>query len=153
MKNTLTLKHEKHQIVMDRTFAKNAENTRSPEYAQLQQVRKDYPTFEVVTKKIKKNPNKETYKGLTYDYMEFYIMTHESKETVSKVLEEFEELKLISLCHSKGKRYPVIKKWFLEKYPVIENFGKDNGESNSNENEQGNIVNATIENKTAEKAA
>ena len=33
MKNTLKLNHENHTIVMDRTFAKYAENTRSEEYA------------------------------------------------------------------------------------------------------------------------
>ena len=42
MKNTLKINHENKAIVMDRTFAKFAEDTRSEEYAHLQQVRKDY---------------------------------------------------------------------------------------------------------------
>ncbi len=151
MKNTLKVSLENNQIIMDRTFAKKAEDTRSPEYAQLQQVRRDYPNFDVVQKKIKKNPNKETYKGLTYEYMELYILKHESKATVQAVLDEFEELKLISHCHAQGKRYPVIKKWFLEKYPVVEKFGKDEDEEESNSN-NGN-TNTTIQNTLAEKAA
>lgn len=123
MKNTLRLDHVNNLIVMDRTFAKLAEDTFSDEYKHLQMVRADYPTYRVVRKKIKTNPNKETWKGLTYEYMINYIITHETAETRGAVMEEFRELKLISECHAKSKRYPVIKNWFLEKYPAIKEFG------------------------------
>ena len=63
------------------------------------------------------------FKGLTYDYMRTYIFTHEPKETKKDVLEEMEEMILISKCHSNAKRYPVIKNWFLEKYPEVKEFG------------------------------
>ena len=75
MKNTLKLNHENHTIVMDRTFAKYAENTRSEEYAHLQQVRRDYPEYEVIRRTIKRNSSKKTYNGLTYEWMEDYILT------------------------------------------------------------------------------
>ena len=68
MKNTLKINHTNSTIVMDRTFAKLAENTMSAEYAHLQQVRKDYPAYTVVRRTIKRNANKESYKGLTYEY-------------------------------------------------------------------------------------
>ena len=123
MKNTLKINHTKELIVMDRTFAKLAENTMSAEYAHLQQVRKDYPEYTVIQRQIKKNSNKETYNGLTYEYMEGYIMTHGSIETIQANLREFEEMRLISKCHSKAFRYPVIKSWFLQKYPEIAKFG------------------------------
>ena len=123
MKNTLKINHTNSTIVMDRTFAKLAENTMSAEYAHLQQVRKDYPTYAVIQRQIKKNSNKETYNGLTYEYMEGYIMTHGSVETIQANLREFEEMRLISKCHSKAFRYPVIKSWFLQKYPEIAKFG------------------------------
>ena len=129
MKNTLKIDFENSRIVMDRTFAKKVQNTNSEEYRHLQQVRKDYPTFAVVARQIKKNPNKETYKGLTYDYKRFYIFTHESADNRKKVIEEFEELVLISQCHSQSKRYPVIKKLFLNKYPEIKEFGISNEEN------------------------
>ena len=51
--------------------------------------------------------------------MEDYIQTHEPAATVDTVLDEFEEMRLISSCHSKAFRYPVIKKWFLNKYPEV----------------------------------
>lgn len=123
MKNVLRVDFVKKQIIMDRTFAKNSADTRSEEYAHLQSVRQDYPTFTVTTRSCKKNENKESYKGLTYEYMEHYIITHESKDTVLEVLDEYNELRLIAECHSKSRRYPVIKRWFLAKYPEIAEFG------------------------------
>lgn len=122
MKNTLKINHENKTIVMDRTFAKFAENTRSEEYAHLQQVRRDYPDYAVTTRTIKRNSEKETYKGLTYEYMEEYILRHESEEKQLEVIKEFHELRTISKCHKQGLRYPTIKKWFLNKYPEIIDF-------------------------------
>ena len=56
MKNILRIDHKSLQIIMDRTYAKNAENTASPEYQHLQEVRRDYPNYTVIRKTIKKNP-------------------------------------------------------------------------------------------------
>ena len=124
MKNTLKINHEERKIIMDRTFAKFAENTRSEEYAHLQQVRRDYPDYTVTIRTIKRNSEKETYKGLTYEYMEDYILRHESEENALAIIKEFNELRTISKCHKQGLRYPTIKRWFLEKYPEIVDFAK-----------------------------
>lgn len=123
MKNALYIDFENNSIVMTSTFAKKCSNTSSDEYRQLQSVRRDYPSFIVTTRQIKKNPNTEHYNGLTYAFMEDYILSHESEETCEQVLEEFNEMILISKCHSKAFRYPTIKKWFLKKYPEIVRFG------------------------------
>lgn len=89
--------------------------------------------FTVEVKTIKRNSAKECYKGLNYEFMEDYIRTHETKETVVEVLSEFEEMLLISQCHSKAFRYPTIKKWFLEKYPEIVQFGMPKEETKTKE--------------------
>lgn len=123
MKNKLLINHANRTIVMDRTFAKYAANTRSEEYDHLQRVRQDYPGYEVIRRKINSNVNKETYRGLTYEYMEDYILTHGTPEEIKKNLKIYDEKKLISECHSKARRYPVIKSWFLETYPEILKFG------------------------------
>ena len=123
MKNVIRVDFAKKRIVMDRAFAKNCANPASDEYTQLQRVRQDYPTFTVSTRTCKSNPEKESYKGLTYEYMEHYILTHESKDTVLEVLDEYNELHLLAECHSRSRRYPVIKRWFLAKYPEIMEFG------------------------------
>ena len=125
MKNTLKIDFVNGRIVMDRTFAKNCTNTASDEYTQLQRVRLDYPNFKVYTRHIKKNTKKESYKGLTYAYMEDYIRRHEEGEKLREVLTEYSELRLIAECHSTGHRYPTIKKWFLTKYPEVSVFGVD----------------------------
>ena len=120
MKNTLRLDHENGTIIMDRTFAKLSQNTMSNEYKHLQEVRRDYPAYTVIRKTIRKNTNKESYKGLTYGYMEEYIMTHRTKnQTSAEIMAEYDEMRIIADCHSKAYRYPVIKRWFLEKYPEI----------------------------------
>ena len=125
MKNTLIVNHTNRTIVMDRTFAKFAANTRTEEYAHLQQVRLDYPKYKVVQRHIKTNDDKNTYKGLTYKYMEDYMLTHGDTETRLANLNEYNELRVISECHSKAYRYPYIKSWFLNKFPEIVTYGKD----------------------------
>ena len=120
MKTTLRFDHDARYIVMDRTFYKNSSNIRLEEYAMLQRARQDYPTYTPVIKRIKRNPNKETYRGLTYAYMERYIESHDHAEAI---MAEYNELRLISECHGKARRYPAIKRWFLKMYPEVENFG------------------------------
>ena len=121
MKNTLRLNHATRTIIMDKTFAKFAENTMSAEYAHLQSVRRDYPTYTVERRHIKKNAKQEHYHGLTYTYMENYIMNHDQDGSIYK---KYEEMRLIGACHKVS--YPTIKKWFLETYPEIVAFGIDN---------------------------
>ena len=123
MKNTLRFDHDARCIVMDRTFFKNSSNIRFEEYAMLQRARQDYPTYTPVIKHIKRNPDKETYKGLTYAYMERYIESHANAD---EIMAEYKELRLISECHCKARRYPKIKEWFLKTYPEVELFGMEN---------------------------
>ena len=125
MKNTLTVNHFNRTIVMDRTFARYAANTMTEEYAHLQRVRQDYPTYQVVQRHIKTNQDKNTYKGLTYDYMEGYIMTHGDTDTRLNNLHKYNEMRAISECCGKAFRYPVIKSWFLNTYPEIIRFGSE----------------------------
>ena len=123
MVNTLKINYTNHTIVMDRTFAKLAQDTRSEEYAHLQAVRQDYPNYQVVLRTIRKNPSKKVYRGLTYEYMEEYMMTHGTEEERRANLRRYSELREIAACHGKAYRYPVIKSWFLDKYPEIVQFG------------------------------
>ena len=74
-----------------------------------------------MTRKFKTNTKQEHYRGLTYDFMREYIKSHEADP--KPVLHELEEQIGISKCHSRNKRYPSIKAWFLERYPEIARFG------------------------------
>ena len=122
MINFLRVDRPSRQLVMDRTFAKNSSIVGSREYTMLQMAKADYPDFTERVRTIKRNPNKKTYAGLTYEYMEDYICTHEPEDAVHAVLDEFYEMRLISECHSKTFQYPVIKRWFLNRYPEIANY-------------------------------
>lgn len=118
MKNYVKIDYANRQIIMDRTFARLAKIVGSEEYNLLQTARRDYEGFHVVTRTIRRNDKKECYRGLTYDYMERYILLHDKAPERKK---EFDEMRLIAECHS--KRYPVIKQWFLQQYPEIAQFG------------------------------
>ena len=123
MTNILRVDHENKTLVMDKTFEKNSSIFGSRESQMLEEARRAYPTYTVARRQIKKNTHQEHYNGLTYEYMRWYIQTHEEGEALTTIIKEFEELLLISKCHSKGKRYPTIKKWFLELYPEVKTFG------------------------------
>ncbi len=123
MKNTLKVFPVDRKIVMDRTFAKLACDARSEEYSLLQRVRQDYPNYEVIIRHIRKNPNKKAYHGLTYEYMEDYILTHGPEEERLANYKKYAQMREIAECHGKAFRYPVIKSWFLEQYPEIAQYG------------------------------
>ena len=107
MKNTLKINHENRTLVMDRTFAKAASFVGSNEYNLLQDARRDYPSYQVTLRSIKKKEDKESYRGLTYQYMENYIATHAN---AARIMEEYKELRLQA-------------EWFLAMYPEVAQFG------------------------------
>lgn len=110
-------------ITISRAFSKKASIVGSIEYEAFLKVKQDNPNYNIVVKKIKKNVNKKTYSGLTYDYMRSYIMTHEDNKNIINVLHEFEEMIMIADCHSAGYKYPIIKNWFLNRYTEIKKYG------------------------------
>lgn len=114
---------EKNEVIMTRKFAAAAADPHTVEYRMLQDVLNTYKGIQIKRHTIKKNPKKETYKGLTYEYMRDFIRYREDEEMCEVVLAEMDEMIRISECHSKGKRYPKIKEWFLQKYADVELFG------------------------------
>ena len=117
MKNYIKVDDKSKRLVMDRTFDKNRKIVGSREYNLLQRAKSDNPLYEVVVRRIKRNPEKQVYKNLTYDYMREYISRHpHAKER----LVEFEEMVLRAKCHL--DKYGNIKKWFLGAYHDISDF-------------------------------
>ncbi|MBQ3980950.1 MAG: hypothetical protein II631_02755 [Treponema sp.] len=114
-------------ISLSSAFVKKALVPGTNEYRQLMSVRQDFPEFRLVTRKFKTNTKQEHYRGLTYAYMREYISQHESD--AKPVLDELDDQIGISKCHSLGKRYPLVKAWFLERYPEIAEFGMTKSEN------------------------
>ena len=97
----------------------------SDEYNQLQNARRDYPNYYVVT--VKQKGAKAEYKGLTYEYMEKYIKDHDddnkSKMNDFLVLRGLDEEG--KNANATSASYSDIKDWFFLTFPEIENYHKN----------------------------
>lgn len=112
MKTIFTYNFVNKTIVGSRRSIERANKGLAPEYTELTQKLAEHPDFTVTEKVINQKANKKTYKKLTFEKMEEYISyLSNSKER----LEEFEAVKKIA--DARGAKYPLTKKWFLEKYP------------------------------------
>ncbi len=109
-------------IILSSAFERKAFTPGTSEYAQLMEVRHEFPDFRLNTRQFKTNTKQDRYKGLTYDYMRWYIAKVEGKDAPA-VLNGLESLIAISKGHSTAKRYPTVKKWFLNRYPDFAEFG------------------------------
>ena len=125
VKNPVKIDFAKGIITLSKTFANKAAVVTTKEFAQLASIKSLYPEYNIVIREIMHNPNKESYKGLTYDYMRRYIILHTSPEKCEAEIKAFEDMIFVSQCHSQARRYPAIKKWFLKKYPEVAEFGLD----------------------------
>ena len=122
----MTINFRSHSIEMTKKFAKAAARFGSDEYKQLQEARRDYPNFKVATVTRKATTQKETYKGLTYSYMESYIKAHDDES--KSIMAEFEMLRGLSQEAQEALAEPCsyieMKDWFLKKFPAIAEFHK-----------------------------
>ena len=74
--NGLKLDIENGKIIVGAAFARKCSDPSSQEYKAFQNLTQQNPDFNVMVRRIKKNAQKESYKGLTYAYMENYIHRH-----------------------------------------------------------------------------
>ena len=115
---------KKNAIVLSKKEAKAAAKFGTTEYKQLQEARRDYPTFSVVTVTRKTTAKKNTFKGLTYEYMKKYIQTHDDEKGSNMAV--FMELRGKSdeadEAQADSMSYGEIKLWVLDTYPEIKNF-------------------------------
>ena len=125
MKNTyagtLTLNEKNFAIEMDKKFAAAAANVFSAEYEKLQEVRRAYPNYKVVT--IARKEKTSGTSGLTFEFMELYIEQHDDEE--QSIMSEFKALRATDdeskALGMKGESYLMIRAWFLNTYPEVEN--------------------------------
>ena len=117
MKGTIRLDHLNKNILITAAFARASMNPDTCEYKKLVEIRMLHPDYSVVKRSIKKNPEKQVYKNLTYDYMREYVSRHPRAKERS---EELEEMILRAKCHL--EKYGNVKKWFLAAYPDISDF-------------------------------
>ena len=121
----LKVNHQTRTIEMNKTFADKASRFGSDEYDAQMLAREQNPgyTMKVITRKTTKS-DKPSYKGLTYEYMEKYILAHDDEN--QKIMNEYLELRAMTdeaedaLLES--ATYQEMKDWFLDKFPAIADF-------------------------------
>ena len=123
MTSAIRLNHFNKEILISKTFQKAAMNPNSNEYKDLAEIQKQHPDYKIAQRAIKKSENKQVYHKLTYEYMREYIILVSSPENEIAAVEEFDDMILRSRCQCRANRYPVIKRWFLKKFPEIKEFG------------------------------
>ncbi len=127
----MTINFEARTIEMTKVEAKEASKYNSEKYNELLEIRSQFPAFRIVTKSAPKK--KDTFKGLTYEYMEKYIYKYanenkDKQERVQKIRAEFDILR----GYVDGKKnefvdaasYGEVKAWFLLQFPEIEEYNK-----------------------------
>ena len=104
--NPVKILDEEH-VLVTKSFMKQARIFGTPEYKKWKEIKADLPEAIMVTKKIKKNPDKKTNRNKTYENMELFIKQQKNAE---ELLKEFERQKKLS----KIMPYPyaAVLEWF-----------------------------------------
>ena len=111
-------------IVLTKKEMNAASRYGSVAYKELQNARRDNPDYRVVTVTKTVKTQRETYKGLTYAYMEKYIKNHDDAEATiwaeymmyrGTPINPADELPV-------AYNYNQMKAWFLGKYKEIAKF-------------------------------
>lgn len=116
MKNTIKMIDETTAQVT-KAFAKKAVIFGTEEYKLWKAYREDFPNAQMVTKTIKKNPNKKTTKNMTYENMVKYIKTQENAQ---QLLEEME--KEIQKSKIQSNPYRAVLAWFEDKFEDYDSY-------------------------------
>lgn len=108
-----TLNHIDNTIEGTKTALKKAGILDTPEFKELYELMNRFPNYKISVKTPKKNEKKKTYKKLTIEAMEKYIIkTQPDSETAMKKFKAVQRV-----AKAKGALYPLTKKWFLNEYP------------------------------------
>ncbi len=116
----ITINTKARTIEMNKTFAKAASLFGSEEYRQLQEARRDYPSYRVVTVK-QKGTGKADFASLSFDFMDKYIANHDVSDDL-KV--EYRSLRGLDE-NGVAVDFQIIKDWFLNIFPEFEQARKE----------------------------
>ena len=110
--NTYEIDFVNEQIIVSKAFLKASATLGTPEYDDIQLLRKENPTFKFVKREISRRPGKKAYRNLNYTNMREFIIAKEGEE--SRMLSEFE--RVLRLSKSQSGSYAYVKKWFLHNF-------------------------------------
>ncbi len=105
------------EALVSKAFAKRAVIYQTEEYKLWRAFLQENPNAKMVTKTIRKNSKKRTYRNLTYVNMGRYI-----KANAPQLLEDFEKEK--DSAAAQENPYRAVLAWFLEKFPHYDDYKK-----------------------------
>ena len=119
----ISIEHKNKTITITKKFEKLTKNFASDESKELGRAMRQYPTYKLKIREIEKNPDKMTYKGLTYDIMKDYFTANKA-DRAKYLRDKLDEMR----GRKNGKRdvtmivcsYAEIKAWFFAECPEIE---------------------------------
>ena len=105
-------------VLVTKEFAKNARIFGTPEYKLWREIKQDRKDAEMVTKTIKKNPNKKNdTKNMTYERMAIYIREQDNAATL---MVEFK--KQIAISKVQTNPYRSVLAWFVQKFEGYDSY-------------------------------
>ena len=109
---------KENRVLVTKAFAKNARIFGTAEYKLWREIRQDCPNAEMVTKTIKKNPNKRVdTKNMTYENMAMFIREQNEAEIL---MAEFK--KQIALSKVQTNPYRFVLAWFMQKFTGYDEY-------------------------------
>ena len=120
--HSIRVNPDNRTIEVTKAFDKASRRFGTPEYDALQTVRRDYPDFPIKVKTVRSGV--DHFYGLTYDFMEKYIASHDDADGTN--MATFNDLrgKSDSAVELKAAAQPYgkIRAWFLKTYPAFDAF-------------------------------
>lgn len=106
--------HTEMKVIVTKKFLMAAGNPMNPEFDEMMNLRTRFAGYIFEERQIEKNPNKQTYGKLTYEYMKDYIRGKETAEKAAVLLKELDAV--IDMSKTQRAAYTYVKKWFLNLY-------------------------------------
>lgn len=120
----MTICERTRTITLTKKEMTTARHFGSDNYKALQEARRDYPGFAVITATRKVTTQRETYKGLTYAYMEKYIKAHDDESCT--IMAEYKMYRGTSddpaMQLPDHYTYRQMRTWFLGKFEAVAKF-------------------------------
>lgn len=102
-----------------KAFMKKANIFGTDEFMRWREYKAMFPNAKMITKKIKKNPDKKTTRNLTYPNMKEFLSTLSNGDELCKELETIKKRSHVQSCP-----YRFVLDWFLATVEGYDNFNK-----------------------------
>ena len=102
---------------VSKAFEKNAKIFGTPEYKLWREYLKENPGSIMITKTIKKNPDKKSYKNHSFDNMRAFIKVQENGKELEREFDRQQELAKVQ-----NNPYRAVLAWFLKTFEGYDSY-------------------------------